>query len=316
MDENTNVAPAGAVGQSPISIEDKLASFDFDAPAPPAGDTQEPVKEAEDDAIVSTLVGETPEEPAPPDDDPEVNLRDNTKVRLSELKRAYHPEWQKHLAEFSQKQQAFEQATAGFTQQQQQTAQLLQQAVSFVEARLPKAPDIALIDTDPFEYQRQKAHYDAEIGKLDQLRGVQAQFHQQTEQQARQQFQQYLTQQYEAALQSLPHLRDPVKKAKWTEEVKSLGAELGFTPQEVNGIHDHRVLKLIDLATKAKKYEAAIEKAKAKLKEAAPPPVAVQAPQRRKSPAEVRSEDLRSRLDKLRKTGNPRDAEDVLSRFD
>ena len=174
------------------ALEAKLASFDFgDAEPPkkpPAGDAKAEPKEAGDDEAMATLAGEAKaEQPAPEDDDPEEVLRDGRKVKRSELKRGYRPDWEQRINAHMQREQAFAQATHGFNQAQQQTATLLQQAVEVVASRMPQAPDPSLVDADPFEYQRRKLIYDTEKAKLDDIVVRRDAFMRQTQQQQHQQ---------------------------------------------------------------------------------------------------------------------------------
>jgi hypothetical protein len=317
MTEETSAAPQGASEPESVqSVEDKLASFDFDAQPAPAGETEKP-QEAGDDEVLETLAGETSaQETATEDDDPEEILRDGTKVRRSELKRAYRPDWEKQVQEFSQRQEAFQRATAGFTAQQQQAAQMLQNAVAIVQSRMPKAPDRALLDSDPFEYQKQKANYEDGLVELQRVKQAQAYQWQQARQQQQQQQQVHLRREYEAALRVLPDFKDPVKFAKFTEEAKEYAVTRGYKPADLNGVHDHRLLAVIHDAVEGRRLKATVAKIKEKMKAAKPPPVEVQAPQKRRTPSQVESENLRSQMDRLRKNpSSTKIQEDVLGRF-
>jgi hypothetical protein len=325
-DEQT--APTG--GSEPASndasneaLESKLASFDFGDAEPPkkksADDDAAQPKEAGDDEAMATLAGEAKaEQPAQPeDDDPEETLRDGRKVKRSELKRGYRPDWEQRIQAHMQREQAFAQATHGFNQAQQQTAGLLQQAVEVVASRMPQAPDPNLVDTDPFEYQRRKLIYDTEKAKLDDIVVRRDAFMRQTQQQQYQATQRQLLHEREATLRSLPDLRDPVKAAKFVEGVKTLGAELGYTPVELAQVRDHRLMKLINLALEGKQMKAAYEKARAKLKENAAKAVEVQTPQRRRTPSSVAADVMNAKIKRLAKSPNSSQAAvDVLSQFD
>jgi hypothetical protein len=317
-EENQGAAPEAAPEPSIEQIEDKLGSFDFDAPAAPAGEARAQPEPASDEAKES-LAGETEaERPAQTDDDPEVILRDNQKVKLSELKRGYRPDWEKQVRDFQARQEAFQRNAAGYNQSQQQAAGLLQNAISVLQERLPKPPDPELAKSDPFEYLQQKTQYDIDAGKLQQAKMAQAYFAQQAQQQNRQALQKRLIQERDATLTHFPDLKDPVKATKFQEDTKTLGAELGFSSRELSGINDHRLIRLIDLALKAKKYEKDLDAARAKLKAASEkPPVEVQAPQRRRTSAQVQADTLRASMSRLSKNPNSSQAaEDVLSRFD
>lgn len=319
MDEENNAPPQGeSEPQSIASIEDKLGSFDFDAPPSPAGEQKAP-PEPVDAEVEAPFAEEAPTEKPLTDDDPEETLRDGTKVKRSELKRAYRPDWETQVKTFAEQQAAFQRATAGYSQAQQQAAAQLQQVVGILQERMPKAPDPELSKTDPFEYLQQKTRYDTELGKLQQARAAQAHFAQQAHHQQRQAFQKRLIQERDATLRVFPDLKDPVKATRFAEDTKTLGVKLGFSEKELSGINDHRLVRLIHMALQAERYEKAQETAKAKAVKAAAerPPVEVQAPQRRRSPSQVDADTRRAALLRLSKNPNSaKAAEDVLSRFD
>lgn len=311
-------APAPS-GPSNEELEAQLASFDFEEePKPPAGGPPAKAKDVDDDPAMATLAGEAKaEQPKPEDDDPDEVLRDGRKVKRSELKRGYRPDWEQRIQAHMQREQAFAQATEGFNQAQQQTAGLLQQAVEVVASRMPQAPDPSLVDSDPFEYQRRKLIFDTEKAKLDELLVRRDGFMRHTQAQQYQTTQRQLFHEREATLRALPDLRDPVKATKFVEGVKNLGAELGYTPAELAQVRDHRLMKLINLALEGKQMKAAYERAKAKLKENAAKAVDVQTPQRRRQPSAVAAETMAARIKKLARNPNSAGAAvDVFSQFD
>jgi hypothetical protein len=319
MADEPNAAPTGASEQPSIeSIETNLGSFDFDEPKGPAGPAAEPAKEPGDDEVAANLAGEAKaEQPAESDDDPEEVLRDGSKVRRSELKRGYRPDWEARINAHMQREQAFAQATTGFNQVQQQTATLLQQAVEVVASRMPQAPDPRLVETDPFEYQRQQVHYAQEKAKLDDIVIRRDTFLRRSHAEQQQAMQQQLVHEKEATLRALPDLRDPVKAAKFVEGTRNLGAELGYTPQELAQVRDHRLMKLINLALEGKRMKEAYERMRTKMKDNAREAVEVQAPQRRRTQSQVASDTMAVRIKRLAKNPNSaKAAEDVLSQFD
>jgi hypothetical protein len=144
-------------------------------------------------------------------------------------------------------------------------------------------------------------------------------FVRQTQTDQHQGIQRQLLHEREATLRALPDLRDPVKAAKFVENVKNLGAELGYTPQELAQVRDHRLMKLINLALEGKQMRAAYERARAKIKETAAENAAAsaQTPQRRRTNSQVASDNMAARIKKLAKNPNSaKAAEDVLSQFD
>jgi hypothetical protein len=318
--EHDETAPAGAeVNVTPDdtqAIEDKLGSFDFDdkPQAPPAGEARQTTDEPGEDSDLVDLVEAT--EQKPEDDDPEVNLRDNTKVRLSELKRAYRPSWKTEVEQFEARQREIEQKSQFFTQQEQLVMQAANAAAAIAERYIPKPPDPALAKQDPFAYAEQKADYDARLGELQMLQQQMAQASKQAAEKQQQALQQYYTKQQQALHAARPELKDPVKATKFWENVKQLGASVGYTPQEMAQIPDYRILLI---AEKAFKYDALVaQRAKAAEKKVTPAKMEapVQAPGPRATPASSERQAARDQLSRLRKTGSVRDAEAFLSRFD
>ena len=303
--------------QSIEDIESKLASLDFDAPAEPAGEA-EPQEAGETEAQAEPAGEAEASQPAEPDDDPETTLRDGRRVKLSELKRGYVPEYEQKLAEFKQREQAFGQATAGFSQAQQEMVRQLQHAVQYVGSQMPKPPATELAQTDPFAYMQQKAAYDQKAAELNQLVVARNQTMARYQQQQAFQHKRYLAQQMEATLNKLPDLKDPVKRAKWMEGVNEMAAEAGYSRAELSQVNDARLFWIINEALQNRQNKKALETAKAKqatLKaDLAKAQTPVQAPSRRRTTAEVAADGLRARMKQLAKTPNSiRAQEDALS---
>lgn len=324
--------PAGgndtAMPVNQASLEDKLASFDFDhSDRSPAA--AEPVRqEATDTGLDSDDLAAADEvdagsEPEADDKDTKVRLRDGKEVSVSELKKAYRPEWEKETREFEDRRRKFEdeskqytQRFQALTQQEQQLAQNLDAAVLILQNRLPKAPDKALFDQDPFEYQRQKLAYDDAQAELNDLVGKQKQLQQVGQQRQQEAFQEHARKQNERLLAALPELKDQAKAVKFWEKVQARGAAYGFTPQQMSQVSDAGILLMMNDAIKW--HEFTEKRATLKQKEAAAKPMnpEVQAPVRRVSTAEREAAKSRELLGRLRKTGRASDAEAFLSKFD
>ena len=138
----------------------------------------------------------------------------------------------------------------------------------------------------------------------------------QAEQQYRQQ--QHLVQQANTVLQRMPELRDPVKFAKWAEELKSLAVAHNYRISDLSYLRDARLIGIFNEAMENRRNKAANESLKAKLKaQAQKPAPSVQQPQRRRSTATVQADNMRAALTRLRNNpASQQAAEDVLSRFD
>lgn len=253
----------------------------------------------------------------------QVRLRDGKEVEIAELKKAYRPEWEKETREFEERRRKFDdeykQASQRFqslTQQEQQLSQNLEAAVLILQNRLPKAPDKALFEQDPFEYQRQKLAYDEAQAEIADLTQKHQQLQQVGTQRSQEALQEHAKKQNERLVTALPELKDPAKAVKFWEKVQAVGAAYGFTPQQMSQINDAGILLLANDAIKWREFQAQRAKLKEKEKDAKPMTPEVQAPARRVSTAEREAAKSREQLSKLRKTGRPADAEAFLSKFD
>ena len=223
-------------------IEERLGNFEFESPQQPQQPQQEPQNEPQQEAPEEQGQQEPP--PSLEPDDPEIDWN-GRKYKTSELKRGLD-QYRQQFTDFQRKQQAFAQQQTGFTQHQQQAAEMLRNAVQLVEAYMPRKPDPKLAETDPFAYQSQRANYEAALEKLEATRQNERNFREQTRQQEHYRYQQYIANQANATLQKLPELRDPVKFAKWSEELKSYATAKGYTPQDLVHVRDYRLIDILN----------------------------------------------------------------------
>ena len=259
-------------------------------PAPPP--PQEPAADdAPDPADLEALEATEQPDDQPQPDKPKYRLDDGYEASVDEI-----AEWRKgalrqadytrKTQELAEQRRQFGAQWQQFQQNQQATAQAIDQAIAIVTHFMPEAPTEDLRKQDFFAWQEKKADYDAQIGKLQQLHAWRGQIAQVEQQKQRYASLQRLAKEQEALLAMRPELRDPAKAVKYTEEVKKYGVSRGYTPQEVAHIRDHRLLAVVDDAMKYQKLMAAKAKLSEKAKDAAPMAPPVQTPGRRQSVAE------------------------------
>ena len=290
---------------TPQQLEEHLGSFEFDEPMQRRGEQQEAPQEAPQE--------QPPLAPA----DPEIEWN-NRKWKMSQVQRSL-ADYQARVNDFQRRQQAFQQQTQGFTQYQQQAAEMLQRAVQMVEQYMPRNPDPALAQTDPTTYSQQRATWEVAMEKLDEAKTNHNNFVQQAQAQQRYRQQQHLVQQANTVLQKMPELRDPVRFAKWAEELKGLAVAHNYQVSDLSYVRDHRLIGIFNEAMKNRRNKAANESLKAKLKaqQVARPAPPAQQPQPRRSTATRQADNMRAALTRLRNNpASQQAAEDVLSRFD
>lgn len=318
-DDDNQVPQSAPEPPTPQQIEEHLGSFDFDGPTPPqqreAREAPPPQQEAT--APQEPQEQEPQEQPPLTPPDPEIEWN-NRKWKMSQVQRSL-ADYQARVNDFQRRQQAFQQQTQGFTQYQQQAAEMLQRAVQMVEQYMPRKPSPELAKTDPLAYQEQRVTWEAAMEKLDEAKNNHNNFVQQAQAQQRWRQQQHLVQQANTVLQKMPELRDPVRFAKWAEELKSLAVAHNYQISDLSYVRDARLIGIFNEAMEGRRMKAANESLKAKIKaqQVARPAPPAQQPQRRRSTATVQADNMRAALTRLRNNpASQQAAEDVLSRFD
>lgn len=236
----------------------------------------------------------------------------DVEVSLDELRQGYSrtEDYTRKTQALAQERKAAQAEFEQVRQERQQYAQLLG-ALQQQLAQAEQAPvDLnALYESDPIEWMRQK-----ELMRERQERNQAIQFEQQRLaqiQQAEQQqnMQRFLESQKNSLLQVMPQLRDPkvasVEKARWIDAGKSIG----FSEQELNGVTDHRIL--LALRTIAD-YNGMVSK-RQQIKP-------VQSAAKSSRPGNASSQNQKSSAVKksqqrLRQTGNVKDAASLIEKF-
>jgi hypothetical protein len=100
-----------------------------------------------------------------------------------------------------------------------------------------------LINENPVEYLRRKDAVDRKSAMLNQALQQKNALEQQQQYVANQKRGEYLREQEALLMEKLPAWRDPARKqAEQTEIARYLVNELGYTPEEISGLDDHRAL--------------------------------------------------------------------------
>lgn len=231
-------------------------------------------------------------------------------VSLNDLKRGYSGQEyvQKGMRENADARKATEQVFTSLQQQRQLVGQYLQAIESGQMVMPPPAPAEELLQTDPLRYFTEKEQYDAAHG---QFQGLVAQLRQTVAQggQADQQALQYHAQEQGRMLvQAEPDFADPAKAATMRASMdKSAIEHYGYTAEELQGVTDHRALRvLLDAARWRDAQTTAKDAPKRVKKKIAKKGV------RRKKPASADAVKRQKQQARFRSTGNIRDAVDLI----
>lgn len=191
------------------------------------------------------------------------------KVTTDELRRGYSgqqyiQQGMREVAEARKQVQTMAQSLQAELAQVQNLQQRLANPV-----QQPKAPDVALAQTDPIGYMQKRAQYESQL----------AEYHQQQEMiavaQQRQaafnaaQHEQMLQQQVARLKEAVPEFADPETAKKLREALIDTGSrEYGYSPEELSQIVDARQIRILHDAHKWRQQQKARAEAKQKTAEA------------------------------------------------
>lgn len=293
--------PGQGVDQQAQPVDLEADAVDPASEAEPTADEAEPQPGAED----------APEPEAEPDAEPEAHgnmrtrLRDGTVTTVGELKKAFGElqELKRLQPEITTARQEIEQTKAHLSQRQQQLEQVLPIAVQAIQSAVPPEPPDELWDTDPIEAGRLQRLHDRAKRQRDELVG-------QAQQAQAEAFQAYVREQQSKLLGKAPELRDPEKAKAFYGDYIAVAEELGFSREEADATHDHRLVSgMVRLWRDAKKWrelQAAKPRVAAKTEGAVP----VAAPGRRPAPGEHGNSQIKTLEQRANQSGR---MEDVLA---
>lgn len=287
--------------QAPETAE---AEPDADADAPDADAPD--VAEATDDADASDAA--TPESKPKKyvEADAVTRLRDGTEITIGELKKRADGE------AIREREAQIEAERERIKTQSEQFTQAINAAMTAIESRLPPPPDPSMLQTDPIGYTMQKEERELAINELTRLHNAKLHHAQQVEAQARQEAQKRYEAEVARAKELVPELADPETARPLVERLRKAPDLYPNMPRDVptriSAAWEIEVLRDAIAYRELQKKQAVVRE---KVKEVPP----VQAAARRVSGNERRDASLREDLGKLKRTGDRRLGEDILSRF-
>ena len=217
---------------SPDGEEDQNAETDEDA--------EEEGQSDEDD-------DEQPDEPAAErfaPEDAKVKLADGTTVTVAELiaGNLKDRDYRQKTEAVSQERKALEQEKSQAQQHARYLQENLQWMNSFAASLEPKAPDPAMVETDPVGYMQAKAIFDTQIQHWNHLKALGQ--HEAARVQEEQRKELTKVQRAEAVrlLEIMPELKDGKKYETFlTGSVDTMSKHYGFSAEEIGTAMDHRL---------------------------------------------------------------------------
>ena len=233
-------------------------------------------------------------------------------VTIDELKQGYS-----RTEDYTRKTQALAQerkaAQAEFEQvraERQQYAQLLGALQQQLAQAEPQLNLDELYSNDPIEWVRQKELQRERNEKLLAIQSEQQRLAQMQQAEQQQYQRNYLESQKNALLQAMPQLRDPKVAAQERDRWLDAGKSIGFSDQELSGITDHRMLLALKTIADYRGIISKRQQIKPQQKVMAKPAT----PGNSKSVGQ-KSSDVKKSQQRLRQTGNVKDAASLIEKF-
>jgi len=224
-------------------------------------------------------------------------------VTLEELKQGYAAQdyIQRTMQENAAERKETQQLKETLLKQQQELLQIYEQAQQ-TGLQPPTVPSKDLFDNDPIGYMEAKIKYDEDMQSYSQQM-QQIQYVQQQQQAAQQQAtQQELAQQAEMLKRFIPELSDPQKVEPYRKALVDTGVAYDFSADEVAGVTDARMVRVLNDAMKYRRLQAKRKAAQTDGKK----PVVPSGAKRRAADGEAATR--KKQQQKLRKSGRIEDA--------
>lgn len=280
---------------------------------PPADAAPEETAEDPDDTQTDEEGEDAPEEPeAPPVFTVKVDGVD-VEVTQEELLKGYSrtADYTRKTQALADQRKAFEQEAEQVRAERAQYAESLAQLRTLLEQTAPAEPDWEKVKAEtPEQFPALFAEHQLQRARLEQVKAEEAKVAAQRAEDQRRAHAEMLAAEQTRLKTALPEWQDPAVQAKETADLVAYARDLGFAPEDLAGVTDHRVVLML---RKAMLFDHAQAKAKATPSPAPSKKPAASAPVKPgpapvKSPAKARQEQMRQ----LRQTGDVQDAARIL----
>jgi hypothetical protein len=240
-----------AEGEEPKKTEAKPA--EAETPPPP-----EEVEESTDEAESESDAEEQPEEELPKAGT-KIKLSDGSEHTLEEIEKGFlrQQDYTRKTQEISSNRKALEEAAQRFVNQDKQVKEFAEWAQKVVEKRAPKPPDPSKINTDPIGYLQEKEAFEGAVHEWRQLEAMRQTVDQRLQASEGSKTQEQLQAETKALVERMPALATPEGWRNFKTEATDISAKhFGYSPEEIEGIQDHRHVYVLHKAMQMVKLES------------------------------------------------------------
>lgn len=226
-------------------------------------------------------------------------------VDLDELRNGYQrqSDYTKKSQSVAEMRKAYEANLQSVQQERDQYQQVLANMENYQNLELKKYQELdwaSLKEDDPVEYMEKRIEFQDAKDKVNQVKQEQIAVQQKTQQEVYQNIQHKVQEEAELLATALPEYSDPSSNLK--TELRDFAINMGFSEQDVNGITDHKVVLVLH---KAMLQERANSSTSSKVKKGPAKVIKAGVPVTKKQRV---ARDVQAKRDRLRQTGNVRDA--------
>lgn len=169
-------------------------------------------------------------------------------VPLTELLKGYsrQSDYTRKTQELAEQRKASDGELEALRAERAQLSQMAQHLQQQIQQSMPKEPDWeALNQSDPIEYFRQREEWRTRQEKMQQAQQQAAMVQQMQMQDQQRQYQQKLQQEAQALPEKIPEWKDEGKAKAEKQLLKEYGLSMGFSPEEMEQVADHRAIVLL-----------------------------------------------------------------------
>ena len=240
-------------------------------------------------------------------------------VSMDELLKGYsrQSDYTKKTQELSEHRKAFEGARQQMAQEyhqiQAERQQYMDSLQQIVDSSAPGLDQFASVNweqlktEDPIAFITKKEEFRDSQDQIAQYQAQQEEVYQKQYQEYQKQAHQTLQQEHVKMAQVLPDWKEPEKQKKLAKDIKEYALSVGYTPEEVGSLVDHRSLLVL---IKAQKYDS-LQNADVKSKKLKNKPKVI-----RSGKGKVKGEDVKvkraAKMKRLQQSGHVNDAASLL----
>lgn len=277
MTGETNNLPTGGTDNAQLSETDTSESWDYYDPdedqdtveAQSATETDDEPDEGEQAQEAEDQTDEAEDEPEaePQEAGTEfiVKRPDGSQVTVAELLKSEFRQ-----SDYTRKSQELSNDRKAFDAESQRFEGITQAFIDYLSGMIPAEPNASLALTDPGKYTAQKAQYDAAVAQVQKLIEIGSQPKQMKQERDQKEHSAHIADENRKLAELFPKTATEAGRREFWDMVQGVGGELGFAPDELKRVTDHRIFALAHWANLGMKAERAKEKAKAKVEKAPP----------------------------------------------